>query len=234
MRTATQTATALHAAKTHSGEAGNLVAQALGLDDGHLLADALVGVKVQCQALVVLLDDDPEQVSKRQHPFSGYTRVRRASEAAHTPARGRLHSCPAASVLPDAARRLPARTERPSSRSWCARDLQGSATGQRQGARWRPSGGGSRVWRHLRPCSSSPCSLCSLRFAKAGLTAVGAPAPRAWGAAIAGDAWRRAARAVSSRAASDASSLQQEPVAATRLHASAAPLPHAPMVAGCC
>jgi len=37
---------------------GNLVAQGLGGDDGHLLADALVGVEVQRQASVVLLDDD--------------------------------------------------------------------------------------------------------------------------------------------------------------------------------
>lgn len=37
---------------------GNLVAQGLGRDDGHLLADALVGVEVHGQSSVVLLDDD--------------------------------------------------------------------------------------------------------------------------------------------------------------------------------
>ncbi len=43
---------------THGGEAGNLVAQPLGLDDRHLLADALVGVEVLGQAPIVLLNDD--------------------------------------------------------------------------------------------------------------------------------------------------------------------------------
>lgn len=37
---------------------GNFVAQRLGGDDGHLLADALVGVEVQPQTGVVLLNDD--------------------------------------------------------------------------------------------------------------------------------------------------------------------------------
>lgn len=42
----------------HRGEAGNLVAQALGLDDGDLLAHTVVGGEVLGQAVVVLLDDD--------------------------------------------------------------------------------------------------------------------------------------------------------------------------------
>lgn len=37
---------------------GNLVAEGLGGNDSDLLADALVGVEVQRQASVVLLDDD--------------------------------------------------------------------------------------------------------------------------------------------------------------------------------
>lgn len=37
---------------------GNLVAQGLGRNDGHLLADALVGVEVHGQSSVVLLDDN--------------------------------------------------------------------------------------------------------------------------------------------------------------------------------
>lgn len=40
------------------GEARDLVAKPLGLDDCHLLADALVGVEIKGQAVVVLLDDD--------------------------------------------------------------------------------------------------------------------------------------------------------------------------------
>lgn len=40
-------------------EAGNLVAQTLAGDDGDLLADLLVDVKVHRQAGVVLLDDHP-------------------------------------------------------------------------------------------------------------------------------------------------------------------------------
>tara|TARA_B110000046_G_C12866439_1_gene344099 strand:- start:316 stop:651 length:336 start_codon:yes stop_codon:yes gene_type:complete len=43
---------------THSGETGDLVAKALGWDDGDILGDALVGVEVEGQARVVLLDDD--------------------------------------------------------------------------------------------------------------------------------------------------------------------------------
>jgi len=43
---------------THSGETGDLVAKALGGDDGDILGDALVGVEVERQARVVLLDDD--------------------------------------------------------------------------------------------------------------------------------------------------------------------------------
>jgi hypothetical protein len=38
-------------------EARNLVPQALGLDDGDLLADTLVGGEVEGEAGVVLLDD---------------------------------------------------------------------------------------------------------------------------------------------------------------------------------
>jgi hypothetical protein len=38
-------------------EAGDLVAQALGLDDRDLLGDALVRVKVGREARIVLLDD---------------------------------------------------------------------------------------------------------------------------------------------------------------------------------
>ena len=45
-------------AATHGGEAGNLVAQPLGLDDGHLGADALVAVEILGEAPIVLLDDD--------------------------------------------------------------------------------------------------------------------------------------------------------------------------------
>jgi hypothetical protein len=41
----------------YRGEAGDLVAQALRGDDGHLLSHALVGGEVQCQTRVVLLDD---------------------------------------------------------------------------------------------------------------------------------------------------------------------------------
>lgn len=37
---------------------GDFVTQRLGGDDGHLLADTLVGVEVQAQSSVVLLDDD--------------------------------------------------------------------------------------------------------------------------------------------------------------------------------
>lgn len=37
---------------------GDFVTQRLGGDDGHLLADTLVGVEVQTQSSVVLLDDD--------------------------------------------------------------------------------------------------------------------------------------------------------------------------------
>jgi|TARA_B100001741_G_C16197385_1_gene434268 hypothetical protein len=43
---------------THRGETGDLVAKALGGDDGDILGDALVGVEVERQARVVLLDDD--------------------------------------------------------------------------------------------------------------------------------------------------------------------------------
>lgn len=52
----------------HRGEASNLVAQALGLDDRHLLADALVGVEVQSQPLVVLLNDDPADGKRHVRP----------------------------------------------------------------------------------------------------------------------------------------------------------------------
>ena len=40
------------------GVAGNLVAEALGGDDGHLAANLLVGLEVQRQARVILLDED--------------------------------------------------------------------------------------------------------------------------------------------------------------------------------
>ncbi len=52
------TAAAAAAPAAHRGEAGNLVAQALGLNDGDLLAHALVGVEVRGQATIVLLNDD--------------------------------------------------------------------------------------------------------------------------------------------------------------------------------
>jgi len=41
-----------------SGEAGDLVTQALGRDDGDLIGETLVGVEVERQARVVLLDED--------------------------------------------------------------------------------------------------------------------------------------------------------------------------------
>lgn len=42
---------------THRGETSNLVAQALGRDDGDVIRDALVRRKVECETRVVLLDD---------------------------------------------------------------------------------------------------------------------------------------------------------------------------------
>ena len=42
--------------KANRREAGNLVAQALGLDVRHLIADALVGVKIERKLLIVLLN----------------------------------------------------------------------------------------------------------------------------------------------------------------------------------
>lgn len=42
-----------------SDESGNLVPQRLSGDEGHFLDDPLVGVEVQGQLSVVLLDDDP-------------------------------------------------------------------------------------------------------------------------------------------------------------------------------
>jgi len=50
--------TALDALHQVRREAGNLVAQALGRDDGNLVADLLVDVEVKGQTRVVLLDDD--------------------------------------------------------------------------------------------------------------------------------------------------------------------------------
>ena len=47
------------AACPHRGEASDLVPEALRLDDRHLLAHALVGVEIQRQPVVILLDDDP-------------------------------------------------------------------------------------------------------------------------------------------------------------------------------
>jgi hypothetical protein len=44
--------------RTYGGETSNLVAQALGLDDCDLSAHTLVRVKVICQAVVVLLNDN--------------------------------------------------------------------------------------------------------------------------------------------------------------------------------
>jgi len=46
-------------AKTYRHKAGNLVPQALGWDDSNLIADALVGLEVERQPRVVLLDDYP-------------------------------------------------------------------------------------------------------------------------------------------------------------------------------
>ena len=43
--------------QTHRGETSNLVAQALGRDDGDVIRDALVRRKVECETRVVLLDD---------------------------------------------------------------------------------------------------------------------------------------------------------------------------------
>jgi hypothetical protein len=43
----------------YRGEACDFVSQSLGLDDGHFLGDPLVGVKIQSETVVVLLDDDP-------------------------------------------------------------------------------------------------------------------------------------------------------------------------------
>jgi hypothetical protein len=41
------------------GEPGDLVPQTLRLNDGNLLRNALVGVKVERKTVVILLDDDP-------------------------------------------------------------------------------------------------------------------------------------------------------------------------------
>ena len=46
-------------AKTHSGEASNLVAKTLGRDDGNLLSDLLVQLEVHGEARIVLLDEHP-------------------------------------------------------------------------------------------------------------------------------------------------------------------------------
>lgn len=100
----------------HSGEAGNLVAQALGLDDRHLLADALVGVEVQRQALVVLLDDDPAgpQQGAGRCVYTTRTHASSSTQIDQT-TRGPPGCWDRRCLVP--------RTERPSSRSWCARDL---------------------------------------------------------------------------------------------------------------
>lgn len=45
-------------AGTMNGIPGDFVTQGLGGNDGHLLADALVGVEIQSQSGVVLLNDD--------------------------------------------------------------------------------------------------------------------------------------------------------------------------------
>ena len=42
-----------------SDESGNLIPQRLGGDESHFLDDALVGVEVQGELRVVLLNDDP-------------------------------------------------------------------------------------------------------------------------------------------------------------------------------
>ena len=44
---------------SHRCESCNLVSEAFGLDDGHLLCHSLVCVEILCQAWIVLLDDDP-------------------------------------------------------------------------------------------------------------------------------------------------------------------------------
>ena len=41
-----------------SGKTGNLVAESLGGDDGDFIADAFVGLEIEGEAWVVLLDDD--------------------------------------------------------------------------------------------------------------------------------------------------------------------------------
>ena len=44
---------------TYSGEAGNLVSKALGLNDSDFLSDTLVGVEIKSKTVVVFLNDDP-------------------------------------------------------------------------------------------------------------------------------------------------------------------------------
>lgn len=70
-------------ASAHGGEASNLVAQALGLDDGDFRAHALVRVKVQGQAVVVLLDDDLQPAGGGQG----------GGHAGRGPMQGGLHAC---------------------------------------------------------------------------------------------------------------------------------------------
>jgi len=53
----------------YRGEASNLVAQALGLDDGDLFAHALVCVKVLGEAVVILLDDNLRAGDERRSSF---------------------------------------------------------------------------------------------------------------------------------------------------------------------
>lgn len=57
----------------YRGEACDLVAQPLGLDDSNLLAYSLVGVEVECEAAVVLLNDDTRSLL---HGLCAHTTLR--------------------------------------------------------------------------------------------------------------------------------------------------------------
>jgi hypothetical protein len=44
---------------SHRREASYLVSQSLGLDDSNLIAEPLVGIKVQSELLIILLNENP-------------------------------------------------------------------------------------------------------------------------------------------------------------------------------
>ena len=110
---------------THRGETGDLVAKALGGDDGDILGDALVRREVESETRVVLLDDDARGLEEWRRGGTRVSIARPKNMKRAWTVRENPNKTPAVRRVPgDARRPTRARTENATARRGAHRRAQ--------------------------------------------------------------------------------------------------------------